>query len=161
MKRAVGLLFAGVIIFASTSFLVISQDNDTYISDTAREACVEYGEEYGICPELLMSMIEVESGGQADARNGTCCGLMQISVKWHKDRMGRLGVTDIFDERGNILVGADYLAELFERYHEASLILDIFNGNSKAQENYESGILSDYARTVLERSAELEILHGK
>lgn len=31
----------------------------------------------------------------------------------------------------------------------------------KAQENYENGILSDYARAVLERSAELEILHGK
>lgn len=161
MKRAAGLLLAGVMLFASTPITAVSQDNDTCISDTAKEACIEYGEQYGICPELLMAVIEVESRGRPDVKNGLCCGLMQISVKWHTDRMERLGVTDIFDERGNILVGVDYLAELFEKYHEASLVLDIYNGNSKAQENYENGILSDYARSVLERSAELEILHGK
>lgn len=161
MKKAAGLLLAGVMLFVSMPMTAVSQDNDTYISDTARAACVECGDQYGICAELLQAIAEQESRGQANAMNGSCCGLMQVSVKWHKDRMERLGVTDIFDEYGNILVATDYLAELFEKYHEASLVLDIYNDNSKAKENYENGILSDYARSVLERSAELEILHGK
>lgn len=111
--------------------------------------------DYGIAPELLMAIIETESRGQADAKNGGCYGLMQISKKWHKDRMKRLGVTDIFDERSNILVGADLLAELRDEYHELSLVLDIYHGDSKAFKNYENGIMSDYARKILERSAEL------
>lgn len=160
MKRVI-MLLVSIAVFMSFPMTAVSQDNDTYISDTARAACVECGEQYGICAELLMAIAEVESRGRPDVKNGSCCGLMQVSVKWHKDRMERLGVTDIFDEYGNILVVADYLAELFEKYHEASLVLDIYNGNSKAQKNYENGILSDYARAVLERSAELEVLHGK
>lgn len=86
---------------------------------------------------------------------------MQISVKWHKGRMKRLGVTDLFDERGNILVATDYLTELRDEYHEISLVLDIYHGDSKSFENYENGVASDYARAILERSAELERMHGK
>lgn len=86
---------------------------------------------------------------------------MQVSERWHQDRMERLGVTDIYDERGNIKVGTDYLAELFEEYEEPTLVLDIYNGNSKAFEYYEQGIVSEYADKVLTRAAELEKIHGK
>ena len=129
---------------------------DNCISETAYEACIEYGEQYGICPELLMAIIETESRGQSDVVGGGCVGLMQISPKWHKDRMERLGVKDLFYERSNILVGTDYLSELRDKYHEVSLTLDVYHGDSKAQENYEKGVISDYARKILERSAELE-----
>jgi soluble lytic murein transglycosylase-like protein len=138
-----------------------AQSRDTYISDTAYEACVEYGEEYGICPELLMAIAERESGGNPTAESGGCSGLMQISAKWQKPRIESLGVEDIYDERSNILVATDYLSELFEEYGEVSLVLDKYNGNSKAEYNYNNGIISDYARKILIRSEELERLHGK
>lgn len=134
---------------------------DTYISETAKGACIEYGEEYNISPELLMAMIETESSGKPDAENGGCKGLMQIFTKYHKDRMGRLGVSDIFDERGNILVGTDYLAELCEKYEDMYLCLCIYHGESDAIEKWENGETSEYAETILERSYELEKLHGK
>ncbi len=140
---------------------VLSQDNDTYISETAKQACIEYGEQYGICPELLMAMVEKESSGNPNTESGGCMGLMQINPKWHKERMERLGVMDIFDERGNILVAADYLAELFAEHVEVSLVLDKYNGNSKAQSNYDDGVISDYTKRILERSCILEELHGK
>lgn len=159
MKGRIMIVFLPIIIAFQITNRVEAEEIDTYISETAYEACVEYGEEYGICPSLIMAMIETESCGQADAENGGCYGLMQVSKKWHKDRMKRLDVTDIFDERGNILVGTDYLAELRDKYHEVSLALDVFHGDSKAFENYEKGIMSDYARTILERSAELEKLY--
>lgn len=137
----------------------IAQDGDAYISETAYEACIKYGEEYDICPELIMAIIERESGGRADAENGGCYGLMQISIKWHKDRMERLGVTDLFDERGNILVGTDYLAELFAEYQEASTVLMVYHGEKKAVQKAENGEISNYARWILDRSAELERIH--
>lgn len=134
---------------------------DTYISTEAQRACADYGKQYGICPELLMAIIEVESAGKPYATNGDCIGLMQVSERWHADRMRNLGVTDLFDERQNILVGTDYLAELFSEYGDVCLVLDKYNGNSKAQYNYDTGIVSDYSQKILKRSAELERLHGK
>lgn len=144
-----------------TMELVYAAGKDTWISDTAYAATIEYGEAYGISPELLQALIEAESSGKPRARNGGCKGLCQIYEKYHYSRMEKLGVWDIYSERGNILVATDYLSELFEEYGEACLVLDIYNGNSNAQYNYERGILSDYANGILERCTELERLHGK
>ena len=152
------------VLFTSTSSaqtLQRSERVEIRLSNEAIEACEKYGEEYSICPELLEAIIEAESGGNQYAKCGSCKGLMQISSKWHADRMERLGVTDIYDVDGNIHLGADYLAELFEEYGEASYVLDIYNGNSKAEDYYEQGILSDYANKVLTLSEKLERLHGK
>lgn len=136
-------------------------DVDTWISDTAYNATVEYGEAYGICPELLQALIEIESSGNPKAVNGACKGLCQIYGKYHGDRMERLGICDLYDERENILIAADYLAELIKKYGEISLVLDVYNGNSMAQQNFDKGIISDYAGAILKRSEELERIHGK
>ena len=138
-----------------------AETRETWISDDAYSYCYEIGNQYNICPELLMAVIEKESSGQSDARNGNCIGLMQISSIWHQNRMMRLGATDLYCERDNILVAADYLSELFQKYKEPSLVLDIYNGNSNAMRNYECGVISDYAGKILERASELERLHGK
>ena len=150
-----------IVLFLSTSTVALSHNNDTYISDEIQGYCIEIGEEYGVCPELLMAMIEAESSGNPDATNGSCKGLMQVSDKWHKDRMKRLGVTDIYDAYGNILVGTDYLMELAEKYGDIGLVLDLYNGNSNAHYNYENGIISEYAGKILTRSEQLERVHGK
>lgn len=141
------------------SLAVTAGDKETYISKSTREACIEYGEQYGICPELLMAIIEAESSGNPKAQNGGCMGLMQISERWHRDRMERLGVKDIFDEKGNILVGVDYLAELRDRYSDLAMVLMTYNGDSLADEFYETGNISEYALKIMERSAELEQIH--
>lgn len=106
-------LFLPIIIALSITFTSTAQTTGSFISDEAQESCVKYGEEYGICPEMLMAMIEKESSGRPDVESGGCKGLMQISDRWHKDRMERLGVTDIYSVDGNVHVGADYLSELF------------------------------------------------
>lgn len=87
---------------------------------------------------------------------------MQVNEKCHKDRMKRLEVADIYDPYGNVLVAADYLAELFEEYEEADVVLMFYSGNSRAEE-YSRGIgdMSDYANDILELSAKLEREHGK
>lgn len=135
---------------------------ETYIQEQYMESCVQIGEEYAICPELLMAMIERESRGDASADNGGGCkGLCQISEKWHEDRMERLGVTDIFDPEDNIRLCADYLCELEAKYEDIGLVLMKYHGESDAVEKAEQGILSEYAEWILERSEELERAHGK
>lgn len=123
---------------------------------------IEISEDYYICPELIMAMVEKESMYNPFAENGSCIGLMQINEKWHADRMERLGVTDLYDPYSNILVGVDYIAELAEEYEDIGLVLMMYNMKHDTAFNlYEQGILSKYAESILERSAELERLHGK
>nr|DAV18898.1 MAG TPA: hypothetical protein [Bacteriophage sp.] len=133
----------------------------THISVEAQAACCEYGEMYDICPELLMAMIEAESSGNPKAVNGDCKGLMQISERWHTGRMEEIGANDIWSETDNIHIGANYLHELFNRYEDVALVLMVYNGESDAVEKAENGYISDYARKILDRSAELERWKGK
>lgn len=160
MKKLL-IAFLPIIMASVVPSTIIAKDNDTFISETAYEACIEYGEEYGICPELLMAIIERESGGRADAENGGCCGLMQINPKWHSDRMKRLGVTDLLGECGNILVGTDYLAELFAEHQEAATVLMVYHGEKNAVQKAENGEISSYAQWILDRNMELERIHEK
>lgn len=134
---------------------------DTFIPAEYAELCVEIGEEYAICPELLMALIEKESSGHADAQNGSCKGLCQVSEKWHTDRMERLHIDDIYDPEGNIRLCADYLCELDAKYEDIGLVLMVYSGKSDAVEIAERGELTYYAEWILTRSEELERAHGK
>lgn len=128
---------------------------ETYLDSSYVELCEEIGEEYDICPELLMALIEKESSGHADAQNGSCKGLCQVSERWHSDRMERLGVTDIFDPYGNILLAADYLTELGADHLDIAICLGTFHGETHPE------IVSTYTEWILERSEELERCHNK
>lgn len=157
-----------VLVFAVALSIVMSQRivakeniNPTNISLEAQVSCYEYGEMYDICPELLMAMIESESSGNPNAENGDCKGLMQISERWHTVRMAEIGADDIWSETDNIHIGANYLHELFNRYEDVALVLMVYNGESDAVEKAENGYISDYARKILDRSAELERWKGK
>lgn len=136
-----------------------------YIEQTEDEDVIRYTEEtgarYGICPELLQAIVFYESSNNENAWDGTSTGYMQVSRKWHEDRMDRLGVTDLTDGYGNILVGTDYLAELAERYEDLPLVLMKYNGDADAEKLHAQGKMSDYAEKILSLSAELERKHGK
>lgn len=149
-------ILGGVVVMAE------DKPQGTYLSPKTMSACYIIGEEYGVCPELLMAIVEKESSGKKFAVNGDCVGLMQISTKWHKERMERLGVTDICDEYSNILVGTDYLMELAEEYGDIGIVLMAYNGDSRVKKamNGECDI-SNYAKWILKRSEELERAHGK
>lgn len=157
-----------MLVVALAASLVLSQPvmakeeiEPTHISVEAQVSCYEYGEMYDICPELLMAMIEAESSGNPKAENGDCKGLMQISERWHTGRMAEIGADDIWSETDNIHIGANYLHELFNRYEDVALVLMVYNGESDAVEKAENRYISDYARKILDRSAELERWKGK
>lgn len=139
----------------------VNAQSEQILSDEIIGYCEDVGQEYCIAPELLESIIITESMGKADAENNGCIGLMQISEKWHKDRMKHLMVTDLYDPYSNILVGADYLMELEEQYGDIALVLSVYHGEIDALEKNEQGIISNYAKEILERSEFLEREHGK
>lgn len=162
MKKSKMLAIAlATSLILSQSVMAKEEIEPTHISVEAQVSCYEYGEMYDICPELLMAMIETESSGNPKAENGDCKGLMQISERWHTGRMEDIGADDIWSETDNIHIGANYLYELFQRYEDVALVLMVYNGESDAVEKAENGYISDYARKILDRSAELERWKGK
>lgn len=155
------IILAGLIIVLLFATSKSRASDDTYIDIDLIEYCNEVGEEYGVCPELLEAIIETESSGRADAVNGSCKGLMQVNESSHKDRMKRLGISNIYDKRGNIIVATDYLLELFEKYEDVGTVLMVYNGTSNAVKRGEQGDYTQYAQKIMQRSRELERLHGK
>lgn len=159
-KRASPLLLAIILLLCP-----ITVHADDGIPADIKAYCEEIGQEKGICPELLEAIAYTESGFSQYAKNkaGTCFGLCQVYQKFHVDRMKRLGVTDIFDKRGNILVAADLLSELFLKYEDVGAVLMAYNGvKQEAIDKYmETGNLPNYAKRVLNISEEYERLHNK
>lgn len=123
-------------------------------------------EERNICPELVQAVIEKESSWNPEARNGNCIGLMQINPEYQQERMEKYGITvaDLTDPYNNILIGVDYLRELFEKYEDVYAVLMFYNAgysNNYGLGAWKDGRYSDYAVEIAERSAELERMHGK
>lgn len=118
-------------------------------------------EQRSICPEFVQAIIERESSWEPKATNGDCKGLMQISESCHRDRMAKYGVTSLYDPYDNILIGVDYLAELFDKYEDPGTVLAVYHGEKGGVAKAQEGIYSSYTEGILERSAYLERIHGK
>ncbi len=133
------------------------------VPEDVQEISEELGARYNICPELIQAVCFKESGFQPNAVNGGCIGIMQVSEKWHKDRMEKLGVNSLADMKGNMAVGVDYLSELLKQYDDdPGAALMKYNGDSRLEKLITgTGDLSEYADEVLMLSAELERMNGK
>ena len=135
------------------------ESRQTYIDEKYVEYATEIGNQYNIAPELIIAMIEAESSGKWNIISESgAVGLMQVIPDYHRDRMERLGVTDIFNPYNNILVGVDYLSELAEKYDDLPTVLMAYNmgeygGAIEKAENLE---WSDYAKKIMRRSEILQ-----
>ena len=69
--------------------------------------------------------------------------------------------TVCFDEKGNILLAADYLAELFREYGDVGTVLMLYNGSRDAIERGIRADYTEYAQNIMKRSEQLERLHQK
>ena len=167
-KFVIALIGAAVLATVPVRAETCQELTESYLEYEAYRSSIEgiteeVGELYSISPELLQAIIEHESRGDATATNADCQGLMQVSIKWHKGRMEKLGVKSLYDPYGNVLTGADYLAELCER-GSGDIVYGLLFYSLKAdtaKRYYEQGIVTQYVKDVLARAAELEELHGK
>ena len=121
----------------------------------------EYCDNRHISPCLVMALIEQESDCDPECVYITdreeSIGLMQINTRWHIERMEALGVTDLKDPKQNIIVGVDYLLELFRTNPETEWVLNAYNGGQAYADRIEDiGIVTDYAMGIMNRAKELE-----
>lgn len=136
---------------------------DTYIDEEIQGYVIEISELYDLNPNLIFAMIEAESSGRRKVvSKAGCVGLMQVSPKWHKERMDRLGVSDLKDAYGNILVGCDYVAEMFAKYDDVYCVLMGYNQGeySGAIGKAMEGKYSAYAKKIVKRMNELDEVRG-
>ena len=108
--------------------------------------------EYDIDPILVMAIIKKESkfDPHTVGDSGNAIGLMQIQRRWHNERICLLKCNDMYDPYQNILVGMDYLAELFEGDMTTEWVLMAYNGGRTwANKHATVGYTTKYARDVL------------
>ena len=98
---------------------------------------------YEIDPALVMAVIQKESTFDAAAigDSGNSAGLMQVQERWHRERMERLGVSDLLDPYQNTLVGIDYLAELLDKYSVAEA-LTAYNSGTPGKSQYAAVVMA-------------------
>jgi hypothetical protein len=116
-----------------------------FISESARA--------HGVAPELVASVIAVESNFNPNAVSWRSArGLMQLMP----ETAARFGVTQVFDPRQNIEAGTKYLKELLLRYHDdLALTLAAYNAGPDRVGQYRSvppyRETRDYVRRVTEK----------
>lgn len=165
VKRIIKLYLVAIIMTAIFSmFLAVTvnaAEKQITVPEDVREISEELGQAYNICPEVIQAICWQESRFQADAENGGCVGIMQVAPKWHKDRMDRLGVTDLMDIRQNMTVAVDYLSDLVRDEEDLEEVLMRYHGESRINEKLAAGEMSAYVESILTLSAELERQAGK
>lgn len=132
------------------------------IPDEIQESCEKYGDEYGICPELLEAMCWHETRCRAELESGGCIGITQINPKYHKASMELLNITDLKDYDQNIHLCAYTIRQYADENEDLYFVLMCWNsGSTKGKKLYDQGKFTKYAIQVSEESYAIERLHGK
>lgn len=131
------------------------------LSAELQEYICEVSARYELNPLPVYAIMWRESGFKADALRVTSkehsVGMMQVNILWHKERMDKLGVTDIYDPYQNIKVGIDYFVELLSWREDTTLewaFMAYNGGPSYADEMTAKGQLSEYAKSVMDKLME-------
>lgn len=160
------LLAAILIIVSVISFQTSARANELHFVKTEKselpekiiEICYRVAQKYDLPPELLIAIVERESGGKVHATGdgGKAIGLCQIHECYQHERMARLGITDLYDPESNITVAAEIIVELLDKYEHPALALMHYNGSSDADIRFQNGNYSDYAVCVMNRITQLQ-----
>lgn len=119
------------------------------IPEEVQEICHEVGQEFNVCPTILLSLIYTESRGIVTDN------LTQITnTKWFKEGMDACEVDEIKTPENNIRVCAYYIAKWCEESEDIFLAVDSWRyGPENAAQRKKP---SYYARTIVDRSARWE-----
>lgn len=132
-------------------------EGETILASEYKEYLEKICDQYSICPDLMIALIERESGcNPKDVSPTGCKGLCQISAYWNRDRMERLGCTDVMDPYQNMLIAVDLISELGEKYEDPAEALMYYNEGYNGIRKYEKGEISKYAEKILIRAYDLE-----
>ena len=112
-------------------------------------------QEFNVDKTLILSVIFQESRCKPDAvGTSNDSGLMQIVPRWHQERIERLSVTNLFDPKQNMRVGADILSSLNVNGSTLDALVVYNGGYARPESSY------NYARQVIQRKANYDSLLG-
>jgi len=112
----------------------------------------EVGDRFGLDPQLILTVIEVESGFNAQAESHCgAMGLMQIMPETAKG----LNLKNPYDPYENIVAGVKYLKQQLDRFGSIDLALAAYNAGPGAVEQH-GGIppyqeTRQYVKIIMER----------
>jgi soluble lytic murein transglycosylase-like protein len=109
--------------------------------DPIAATVVEAGRRFGIPASWLRAVMQVESGGNAQAVSSKgAMGLMQIMPETWADLRQRYGLgADPFDLHDNIIAGAAYLRELHDRYGSPGFLAAYNAGPTRYEDHIATG----------------------
>lgn len=144
---AVSVLFIGCVSITAIGYLLDSEMPGSYKLEhlgTIEEAAADSG----VDPYLVLALIKVESGWDADAESRAGArGLMQVmpETAQHVVDAGMLGEKTadpgkLDDPEHNIRIGTAYLGYLMERFDDKTIALAAYNGGpTRAQRWIDAG----------------------
>lgn len=129
IKLLVMLLLMGI------SSLTYSKTLNEYINQHCKINCVDedtllsaskmVADSLNLDYLILLSIIRVESGYNRKARNGSSVGLMQVHLKYHRNKFGN---GDPFNPYSNIFTGAAILKDCMDRWRSNNKAFRCYNG---------------------------------
>lgn len=104
----------------------------------------EISGEYGVPFELVLAVMQVESGFDVDAiGGGNCYGIMQIHQINHPALEKQLGITDWLNLSDNTRAGCYMLGQLLDKYQDETRALMAYNmGEGAAKKAWNAGTQS-------------------
>ena len=164
MIRAVILCLCMTLLFSLNVHAEEEKQSAEYIeNEELWKIAIKVGDLYDIDSAILVSLVDSESTRNIYAINGTHKGLTQVTAKWHQNRMDRLGVEDLYDPYGSILVCADYLSELLDigenkgyGYSMAYALMRYNMATDTANSMYARGEISNYAKKIIDRAEDYQ-----
>ena len=109
----------------------------TVQAEKTKDYIEETAESYGISPKLVKAIIEVESGGNANAvgDDGNSLGLMQIQPRYHAQRLKE--GESLLDPKVNVRIGCEILSEIMDKYGTLDEALTVYNaGHDTGDRSY-------------------------
>lgn len=135
-------------ILVSTSFIKAEAIEEVDLPEEVQWMCIEAGEEFDICPTMLMAIVWQESRGLLD--NAT-----QITYEgWFQEGFEYTGNPDKHDKLNSIRICAYYLRKWADEYNDINISLTGWHlgiENSLARDGR-----SNYATYVIKKSREYE-----
>ncbi len=132
---------------------------DSPIGTETQRIIYETAKKYKIGYELVVALVETESGGNCKRVSATDdYGLMQINQCNHTWLRDKLNIEDFLNPEDNTKAGCYLLSSLLKRYDgNKSMALMAYNmGEGNASKYWDEGIYqSGYSKKILEREKEL------
>lgn len=135
-----------------------------YISeDSLRTCCIYVGQQFDVDPAILMAFAKTESNYDIYAvGSSNDSGLCQVVPEYNKDRMNKLGTTNIFDPIQNLSLCADLIKELQGSTYGYDLrfVAMAYNmGKASAKGLYAQGTISAYAKRIIKNYNKVRYLY--